>query len=222
MVGAWPDSAWDAAEVALAPGDVLVLYTDGVTDACRADGERFGEERLAAVLSEAVAAGAGAEQAVAAVHAALRAFEDGPQADDTAIVALQRAPVGAPDAQSWSAPALPESVGRLRNAVAEFARAAGLAEERVGELRLAVSEALTNAVVHGYRGRGDGPLLVRARAAEDHLEVVVEDEGVGPAPRPDSPGAGVGLPVMAALTLETSIRERDGGGTVVQLLFPVD
>ena len=87
MVGAWRDGAWRAETIELAPGDVLVLYTDGVTDAC-GEGGRFGEDRLLETLRGA----AGAEGAVDAVRAALRDFERGPQADDTAMVAVQRLP----------------------------------------------------------------------------------------------------------------------------------
>ena len=62
---------------------MLVLYSDGVTDTV-GEHERFGEPRLLAAL-EGVA---DAEAAVAAVDAALNAFQRGPQADDTAVLAL--------------------------------------------------------------------------------------------------------------------------------------
>src|SRR4051794_7426882 len=100
----------------------------------------------------------------------------------------------------WTAPAKPVSVGRLRNAVVAFAEEAGLARGTLGDVRLAVSEALTNAVVHGYREGHTGELEVRARMRRGTLEVTVEDRGVGPAPRSDSPGMGVGMPLMASLT----------------------
>ncbi len=66
MLGAWTDSRWTADRVALLEGDVLVLYSDGVTDTVGAD-ERFGETRL----FEALRGVTSAEQAVAAVDAAL-------------------------------------------------------------------------------------------------------------------------------------------------------
>jgi len=83
MVGAWADSAWRVDAFDLQPGDVLVLYTDGVTDARGADG-RFGEARLLETLRQSEdAAGA-----VAAIDRALTRFQTGPQADDTAVLAL--------------------------------------------------------------------------------------------------------------------------------------
>jgi serine phosphatase RsbU (regulator of sigma subunit) len=85
MLGAWVDSHWHAETIALEPGDVLVLYSDGVTDTVGPDG-RFGEERLLAALADAAVGDA--EAAVEAVDRALRAFETGEQADDTAVLAL--------------------------------------------------------------------------------------------------------------------------------------
>ncbi len=64
-------------------GDVLVLYTDGVTDTRGADG-RFGDARLLATLRGVQ----DAPGAVAAIDRALNAFQVGAQADDTAVLAL--------------------------------------------------------------------------------------------------------------------------------------
>jgi PAS domain S-box-containing protein len=85
MVGAWAEGRWSVETVELAPDDLLVLYTDGVTDAVGA-GDRFGEARLAATLRGA----ATAPDAVARVERALGGFERGEQADDTAVLAVQR------------------------------------------------------------------------------------------------------------------------------------
>jgi serine phosphatase RsbU (regulator of sigma subunit) len=91
MLGAYDVDAWERATVALEPGDVLVLYTDGVFDAVGAGG-RFGEDRLQRTLAGVDGAG----DAVARIDAALSAFEVGPQADDTAVLAVERVPVQAP------------------------------------------------------------------------------------------------------------------------------
>ncbi len=75
--------------VSLAPGDALVLYTDGVTDARAGGGVRFGEERLLATVR--AAAGADAEGVAATVEDAVRAHigPATPSADDRAILVLR-------------------------------------------------------------------------------------------------------------------------------------
>ncbi len=76
---------WETRTLRLDPGDLLVLYTDGVIDTY-GRAERFGEERLAATLRDAVEAA----DAVARIDAALTAFGEGPQRDDTAVLVVQR------------------------------------------------------------------------------------------------------------------------------------
>jgi sigma-B regulation protein RsbU (phosphoserine phosphatase) len=91
LLGAFETGRWREAVVSLGPGDGLVLYTDGVTDT-RSAQERFGSERLEAVLSRA--AGLEADEVADRVDRALLEFEEGPQRDDVALLVL-RAGVGA-------------------------------------------------------------------------------------------------------------------------------
>ncbi|MFP5362593.1 MAG: SpoIIE family protein phosphatase [Thermoleophilia bacterium] len=90
MLGAYAIDDWQRTEHELEPGDLLVLFTDGVFDTVGA-GERFGEERLARTLEGAT----DPDDAVERIDVALTAFEVGEQADDTAILAVQRVPVAA-------------------------------------------------------------------------------------------------------------------------------
>jgi hypothetical protein len=76
----------ETTRVELAPGDTLLLYTDGVTDTPGRD-SRFGDERLGAAVA---AAPAEPEALLAAVSAALDDFADGAGFDDRAMLALQR------------------------------------------------------------------------------------------------------------------------------------
>ena len=76
-------------EVELAPGDRLVLYTDGVTDAITSTGERFGKDRMIATI-EAARAGS-AHDIVAALSGAVSGFCEGViPVDDVTIVAVGR------------------------------------------------------------------------------------------------------------------------------------
>jgi len=73
----------------LDPGDVLVLYSDGVTEAQNQAGEEYGEERLAAALSEMRAAAA--PTILEGLLAGLQKFMNGtPAADDVTLVIGRR------------------------------------------------------------------------------------------------------------------------------------
>ena len=72
----------------LAPGDVLFLYTDGVTEAMDRKGELFGEERLAATL--AAVSSSSPDTVCGVVRVAVAAFADGaPAVDDLTVLAVQ-------------------------------------------------------------------------------------------------------------------------------------
>ena len=87
-------------------------------------------------------------------------------------------------------------------------------------MALAVSETVTNAVIHAYAGREPGPVTVRCQADEDRLVVEVADEGAGIAARPDSPGIGQGLALVGAIARSLEIASRaDGPGTIVTMSF---
>jgi PAS domain S-box-containing protein len=74
----------------LAPGDALIVYTDGVTDARRTGGERFGEERLLASVRRA--AGGTAHAIAESVEFAVRSHLPAASADDRAILVVRAAP----------------------------------------------------------------------------------------------------------------------------------
>lgn len=89
LLGVSDPFEWHDEEVTLDPDETIVLHTDGVTDTRGAD-ERFGEERLNGVLARF--AGAAPDELLAHLDAALTDFQVGAQADDTAVIALRRAP----------------------------------------------------------------------------------------------------------------------------------
>ena len=111
----------------------------------------------------------------------------------------------------------PDNVGPLRRAVARYAEQLGVAD--LSAVQLAVSEAATNAVVHAYREGDSGELTVAARRVERSLEVTVADDGVGMRPRPDSPGLGLGLPLIAQLTEAFEVASPPEGGVRLCMRF---
>ena len=117
-------------------------------------------------------------------------------------------------------PAVPGSVAEVRHAVAAYAQAQGAVDAAISSMELAVSEAVSNAVVHAFVDRGEpGIVTVTAFLDGDHICVVVSDDGTGMRARPDSPGLGVGLPLMTQVTQSLEFRESADGGTEVAMRF---
>jgi serine/threonine-protein kinase RsbW len=120
---------------------------------------------------------------------------------------------------SESYPAVPEAVAEARNALTAFARDAGADQQQLGSVRLAASEAVTNAVMHAYPKGQRGSVQVSASYVENELWLLVADTGNGLRPRANSPGLGLGLVLIAQLTDEFQILSRGSGGTELRLRF---
>ena len=122
----------------------------------------------------------------------------------------------------WTALASAENVPLIRQAVVDFACANGISESRADEIRLAITEAVTNAVVHAYgRHAQPGSVYVSATVQGGWLELRVVDEGSGMASRNDSPGLGLGLPLIYRLADQSELRPAlpDGDGTELWMRF---
>ena len=119
--------------------------------------------------------------------------------------------------------ATPDSVAAARRAVADYCQRLGATRPVTDRVMLSVSEAVTNALVHAYR-HVDEPAAERieleARCRREALIVIVRDFGCGMAPRLDSPGLGLGLPLIAASTSSVQIdTPPEGGRTEVSMEF---
>ena len=115
-------------------------------------------------------------------------------------------------------PGTPVGVGTIRQRVADIARECGLDERRVDDVRLATSEAASNAVVHAYRDGREGEIRVSAEIVGEELVVVIADDGPGMVPRTDSPGLGLGLPVITTVSDRMEVVS-ENGGTELHMAF---
>lgn len=111
----------------------------------------------------------------------------------------------------------------MRHAVVEFANGQGASDRQCDDIALAVSEALSNAVLHAYAGQASpGVMRVKACMHERWLEVVVSDQGVGMLPRTDSPGLGIGLALIGRITVRLELESRDSiPGLRVRMTFAI-
>jgi anti-sigma regulatory factor (Ser/Thr protein kinase) len=122
-----------------------------------------------------------------------------------------------------SRPALPTCIASLRRAVVAFAAEAGADDVQQENIGLAISEAVSNCVLHAYPEDGlQGDVTVEAWIDDARIFVRVCDEGRGMTPRPDSPGLGLGLPMIARVTERLEIEDRSPcPGVRVQMTFPL-
>jgi serine/threonine-protein kinase RsbW len=128
--------------------------------------------------------------------------------------------------RSWTWPARPESVPVARRVATGTAAELGADPGCLDDLALAVSEACTNVVIHAYRNlEGDArsaEFEVEVDRDEDSVRVLVTDHGCGMLPRTDSPGLGLGLPLIARMTKSMQVLPAPGEpGTTLCMAFPV-
>jgi PAS domain S-box-containing protein len=198
-----PPAGYEEAVVEIEPGATIVLYTDGLVE------ER--NRPLDETLEDLRRAASGEDGDVDALCD--RLMQDRRLGDDTALLVSRRRRL--PVAFEERFPAEPVSVSAVRSAVGRVATEYGFDEEAIGRIKLAVSEAATNAVLHAYRdAECRGQLRVEAELAEGELRVVVADEGAGIRPREDSPGLGLGLGLISALTTRVDFVSADTGTEV--------
>ena len=114
--------------------------------------------------------------------------------------------------------AVADNVPRLRAAVTRAVRWLGADQQTISRVALAVSEASTNAVLHAFPER-PGAIRVTVEAAGEQIEIAVSDDGIGLTPRPDSPGLGLGLGLIAEVADDLQISRGPHGGTVIAMRF---
>ena len=117
---------------------------------------------------------------------------------------------------------LPENVSLVREVLSGLAAVIPLEDGQLDDVKTVVSEACNNVVLHAYDG-ALGRLDVEIRVSAEALEVLVCDNGGGIRPRPlaDREIAGIGIPVIQALSDSVEFTGGLGEGTAVRMRFIV-
>ena len=159
----------------LRPGDKLVLYTDGVTEAQDAEERFFGDDRLLAVISREKERGQ--EGIVTAVRQAVNDFENGKDHyDDATILALSfKGYLQVEPMESKRFYLTVETFDSVTEYVTEQCEKAGCDSDTVGKIEIATSEILANIESYAYENGGEIEILTKCR---DHrMTVVFKDQG---------------------------------------------
>ena len=116
----------------------------------------------------------------------------------------------------------PVNVGLARVAVAAFFSQLDLILSELEEIKVAVSEAVSNAILHGYKREPDGWITVSAAIYPEGMEIAVEDRGEGFEGEPRPPGGdgeeqgfGMGFALMRSFMDEVVLVSKPGQGTQV-------
>ena len=128
--------------------------------------------------------------------------------------------------------AIAENEYFARVTVAAFSVKMDPTMEELSDIKTAVSEAVTNAVVHGYDGKG-GSVEIRAEINENWLEIEIEDEGIGIddvaqameplyTSRPEENHAGMGFSFMEAFMNDLEVTSVPGQGTKVRMCKKIE
>jgi serine/threonine-protein kinase RsbW len=126
-------------------------------------------------------------------------------------------------------PAKAEYITLVRLALSGLSRLRPLSEEALGDMKLAVTEACTNSVRHGYQDGGEGTVEILYELQPDRLVVEVVDDGPGFDPAGDRPTdgnlaeGGLGIAIIRAVSDEFESGKRsDGRGSRLRFVKLLD
>lgn len=121
----------------------------------------------------------------------------------------------------WEIPPDPRHLGVVRRQVATFASRAGMDGPTLTDVQVAVSDAVTNAILQVDAARAPGCVRVDAEKAGGELIVRVRDVGSGGEQPPKCPLLGPRLSMIAALAKVFGVRRCEGGATELRMHFAI-
>ena len=215
VLGLLDNPVFHETELALAPGDTLLLYTDGVTDV--AGPSALDDAGLLAVVAEAMRDSP--EATVTALYQALEArHERVARRDDTAILALH-CPIAAVATHPRSEielPALSSSPRRARRFVRDTLEALEVPIATIDDAELVATELVTNSVMHAH-----SEVVLSVECINRLVRLRVDDHSsVRPVVRTAAPDAatGRGLFIVEQLATQWGVdMHRDGKSVWVEL-----
>lgn len=174
-IGLMPDMEFMAEQVILEPGDILVAYTDGVVDARNSHGKSFTEESLVLNISKVFTSAFSLLKSLKFqinIH-----IEKALQFDDITMIALRRKNSLDDEKHEFSLQATLKNLPILREFIEHACIHARLDENMTSAFKLAVDEACTNIITHGYKGQDPGPIKLTLERESDKVKLSIYDEG---------------------------------------------
>jgi len=227
VVGAFEGAKFEKNTIALEPGDWIIFYTDGVTEAMNEHKELFSERRLEQFLAS-INSNISAEELTRHLVSEVREFSAGTeQSDDITILVLRYRGIGN-DAQSKVTLDLKNELSelaKLNHSLTDFVQRHSLPEAVLFDMKLALEEIITNAISHNFTNELEHRITVRIALEQHVLRAEVEDDG--PAfnplemPTPDTTQpleeravGGLGIYLVRTLMDEVAYRRQNGSNVL--------
>lgn len=176
-LGMVEQSSYASGRIVLSPGEALLLYTDGITEAMDSSDTLYSDPRLKRFLEDN--RGSSPRQMIDDLVSDIRQHANGtPQSDDITALALSYA-----GTKEMTMPLEMKLMNRLseleslHETLTEFGQRHGLGPGIVHDLTLALEEILTNIISYGYTDEREHEIRVRVKAQPGEVIAEVEDDG---------------------------------------------
>ena len=217
-VGALSDWNYEGQQTQLKPGDMLFLYTDGLSEAKNSKGKLLGRKYVNKLAAEH--ATDSPQQLVDLMEAEVhRHAGNAEQSDDITLLAIKWQPTSQFSSLSThlSMSASMDDIGALEPFISHAAQKAGLEYRETKRLRLAVEEAVANIINHGQ----STAITLQASVKDNHLLLTIDDDGQPFDPTVDSttdfsvpadqrPPGGLGIMYLHKMTDGLDYQRVDG------------
>jgi len=228
VVGALEGVSFEKKAITLEPGDWIIFYTDGVTEAMDEHKELFSERRLEQFLAS-LDPNVSAEELTQRLSSEVKQFSAATaQADDITIMALRYWGVGS-HAQSVVTVELKNELSelaKLSHTLTEFGQRHKLPQAVSFAIKLALEEIVTNAISHGFTDQREHRISIGLALEQSVLRAQVEDDGPAfnpleiPAPDTKQPleeraVGGLGIHLVRTLMDEVEYQRQNGRNVLV-------
>ena len=210
-VGALPDWVYEGQEAQLQAGDMLFLYTDGLSEAKNPSGQLFGRQQVLQIAASH--SDDSAQQLVQTMETEVhRHIAEAPQSDDITLLAIRWN-----GSMTLTMRASMDEIGQLQPYIERVARQAGIDDKEMKRLRLAVEEAVVNVINYGQATT----ITLQSTVTDGQLLLTIDDDGVPFDPTADSdtdlslppdqrPPGGMGIILLHKMTDGLSYQRTDG------------
>jgi serine phosphatase RsbU (regulator of sigma subunit)/anti-sigma regulatory factor (Ser/Thr protein kinase) len=198
-IGLMPDLDFTVTGTVIAPGDILLSYTDGVVDSRNPGGESFTEEALIAEISKPY--GSALSLVTQLEERILRHISGTDQFDDIAMLAVRRDEHSSDRLHEISVHSQMEDLPLLRKFVEKASVDMGLEEDLKFAFKLSLDEIATNIISYGFTAEAEGTIRISYRKSKNKVVMVIEDDGVA-----------FDYPLSREIDLDQSAEQREVGG----------